>query len=403
MIRLRNFGRLVIGTGVATILTSIPTTGLAQARNLRTQNFVGPQYPGEVIISERVITPRTEPTGSQLLPTPALKSNQAASAEDSGAGILDDDDPSLVEPDSLSDTARRRIEETRDSIPLFALGHEAWEKMLSLERENAKLQATLEYERRLATFREHASKQEKIRDIEISELRAELKSVSEEAKRQISAGRTDLADALLLIQTRTEQIALLEEKLRNALADTEAVAPARIMPPLNTEKKTESNKKDAADKNVSETKKEESAKKDPSDRKEAPTKQVAPGKDGPKGKESTFGETKDSKKIESPTKSESKHDESKHDKESEKNRKHKSKHSSDASGESPSITVEVLPVGFQLDSSVAELPAPVAEKPAVKKPAVAPAQASESSVDTTPDSPPEGLHGGVLGPLGKNE
>lgn len=231
MIRFLSFGLVAASFGIG--------ASVANA-----QNFVGPRYPGEVIISERVITPKPEPAGANTLPPPA-KRNGSSSVGDSARSVLvkspNADGQSSSEPMSLSDGGLRRVEEPRERLPLLALGHEVWEKMLSLERENAKLEATLEYERRLATYREHSDQMQKARAEEIERMKTEMAAQRDAARHEHKAAQARVAEMARLIQERTEQIVQLERKVHQAETGmpTKAIAE-KIRQPLTQKLKEQS-------------------------------------------------------------------------------------------------------------------------------------------------------------------
>ncbi|EMI41195.1 secreted protein [Rhodopirellula sp. SWK7] len=230
MIRFLSFGLVAASFGIG--------ASVANA-----QNFVGPRYPGEVIISERVITPEPEPAGANTLPPPA-KRNGSSSVGNSGRSVLvksPNANGQSSEPMSLSDGGLRRVEEPRERLPLLALGHEVWQKMLSLERENAKLEATLEYERRLATFREHSDQMQKTRAEEIERMKTELAAQRDAARHEHKAAQARVAEMARLIQERTEQIVQLERKVHQAetAMPTKAVAE-KIRQPLTQKLKEQS-------------------------------------------------------------------------------------------------------------------------------------------------------------------
>lgn len=104
MLRFTQFGCVVISGGIA-------------ACGAGAQNLVGPQFPGEVIVSERVITP--------------------ANTKDprSERGPLSDTTKQKFEQPREKEAREKepREKEPRENIPLLALGNEVWERMLSLE------------------------------------------------------------------------------------------------------------------------------------------------------------------------------------------------------------------------------------------------------------------------------
>ncbi len=184
------------------------------ATTANAQNFLGPRYPGEVIISERIVTPQAQRDSSQTLPAPKL--TKKTTTDENGRSVLVDSADGIAEPTSLSDGSLRRAELTRDDIPLLALGREVWERMLELERENARLEATLEYERRLATFREHSEEMIEAHLAEIERLENEIKEQRTATTRDLEESRAAVAEALRQVQTRSDEIAELQKQLHDS-------------------------------------------------------------------------------------------------------------------------------------------------------------------------------------------
>ncbi|EMI54162.1 secreted protein [Rhodopirellula sallentina] len=210
------------------------------------QNFVGPRYPGEVIISERVITPRPEPQKGNTLPPPAKDRKESSDVRDTGRSVLvkspngdqrgdrrggrrgtepqgSSGSTFASEPMSLSDGGLSRgglrgVEETPERIPMLALGHEVWGKMLELERENAKLEATLEYERRLATFREHSERAEEAQAKEIKRMKEELAKQQGKIRHLQEANQGRIEELARLVEERTRQVVELQRQIRESEA-----------------------------------------------------------------------------------------------------------------------------------------------------------------------------------------
>lgn len=128
---------------------SVTTANIAMTRVAHAQSFtpIGPRYSGEVIISERIVSPAPE-----RLPAPKQSTSRSSSPTPQ--------QPTLSiagqEPVSLSDGGKASDLSIADQTPIFALGNDVWQRMLDLERENADLQAQLEYERKLASYIERS-------------------------------------------------------------------------------------------------------------------------------------------------------------------------------------------------------------------------------------------------------
>jgi hypothetical protein len=309
------------------------------------QNFIGPRYPGEVIISERIVTPQPQRDKSQSLPAP--KPTKKVTVDENGRSVLVDAADAISEPTSLSDGGHRRAELARDDIPFLAFSREVWERMLELERENARLEATLEYERRLATFREHSEDTIEAHLAEIEHLESEMKELRAATTRDLEESRAAVAEALRQVQTRSAEIAELQKQLLES-GDERKQRIAQTGPKAKRIPATE----------------------------ETPEKKMSASKDG-----ENDAVTQQSDDLNP-----------KHDEPLPEPKRHnaKKKNIGATESEQPPILLTVLPIGFQLD--------PVSESELVQA-------AISSSTDEELPAPvieTSGLQGGALGPLGKN-
>lgn len=179
--------------------------GLANAQSY---SPVGPRYPGETIISERVISPRAE-----TLPAPKQSSSSRPNPTLSIAG---------QEPMSLSDGGAKNERSLSDQPPLFALGHEAWKRMLDLERENAQLQADLEYERKLATYFEHSQNVQQKQSMEIAKLRQEIELLERESQQVMEEASESLEKLVRENKSYQKKLESLQREL--AMSQTQRLA-----------------------------------------------------------------------------------------------------------------------------------------------------------------------------------
>lgn len=204
----------VVGCVVGGGLVWLPSVADAQ-----TFSPIGPRYPGEVIISERVITPRADPVPAPRQGSPAAP--QSRNRSHPNTSIAGD------EPMSLSDGGFKPDRALADQPPLFALGREVWEQMLKLERENAELQANLDYERKLATYFEHNQNIQRDLQLEIATLRQEIEALQKESSESISRAASSVVD---LTEQNTRYQKEIGE-LRRALAKKMEPQPSQTAQP----------------------------------------------------------------------------------------------------------------------------------------------------------------------------
>ncbi|SMP70647.1 hypothetical protein SAMN06265222_11397 [Neorhodopirellula lusitana] len=182
--------------------------GCTVANYANAQGFtpVGPRYPGETIISERVISPQSE-----KLPAPKPKSPPPLSVADE-------------EPMSLSDGVFRAERGDDEQTPVFALGNQVWLRMLELERENAELAATLEYERKLANYFEHSQNIQQEQNARITDLQQQIKMLKQQHNQTAANAKKQVEE----LTFRNEQYANQINELRKKIASAESASVASL-------------------------------------------------------------------------------------------------------------------------------------------------------------------------------
>ncbi|WP_404306420.1 hypothetical protein [Neorhodopirellula lusitana] len=182
--------------------------GCTVANHANAQGFtpVGPRYPGETIISERVISPQSE-----KLPAPKPKSPPPLSVADE-------------EPMSLSDGVFRAERGDDEQTPVFALGNQVWLRMLELERENAELAATLEYERKLANYFEHSQNIQQEQNARITDLQQQIKVLKQQHNQTAANAKKQVEE----LTFRNEQYANQINELRKKIASAESASAASL-------------------------------------------------------------------------------------------------------------------------------------------------------------------------------
>ncbi|MEM1228679.1 MAG: hypothetical protein AAGJ40_23585 [Planctomycetota bacterium] len=136
---------------------------------------LGPRFPGETIIHERVV------------------SRGQVDSVDEAAGT--------AEPMSGSDVA------PHDEASVFSLGQPVWERLLDLERENAQLSAELNYERKLHRYLESSESKE-------SQMRSRISDLEQVAKQAETKARQLAARFEAENRERQNRILDLEQELR---------------------------------------------------------------------------------------------------------------------------------------------------------------------------------------------
>lgn len=194
----------IVWTGLSLAWLAAIGWGSSSAQ-AQVQRRLGPVYPGETILSERIVIPPS--------PVPVIAATVTTVTTPEPLSASDGQPPKTG---VLGEGTAGEAKTVGADRSVFALGERVWSRLLDLERENANLAAELEFERRLQMHRESMLNSEReLRDLlrekdqRLAEMMSKFRRESEDwsdEKRKLSDDINAMAGLINEAQSQRQQV-----------------------------------------------------------------------------------------------------------------------------------------------------------------------------------------------------